>query len=172
MESIFDLPTHALVVHAPVVLQPLLAVLTLVVLARRSWRERFGWWLVGGVTLVAVSVFVAMRSGEAFDDLLDGLVDVGEHESLAETTRNLTLLWLLALVALVVAEPRISQPASASPAEEPGVGDRGAVATRLVVPSLVLVVAALAVLTTVWMVRTGHEGARVTWSGVIEQQRG
>ena len=159
MESIFDLPTHTLVVHAPVVLEPLLAALTLIVLTRQAWRERFGWWLVGGVVVVAISLFVAMRSGGAFDDLLGGLVDVSKHESLAETTRNLVLLWLAALVALVVVEPRLPQ-------------HSGSVAVRFVVPLLVVSVVALAVLTTIWLVRTGHEGARVTWSGVIEQQRG
>ena len=173
MESIFDLPTHTLVVHAPVVLEPLLAVLTLIVLTRQAWRKRFGWWLVAGVAAVAISVFVAMRSGEAFDELLDGLVNVSKHESLAETTRNLVLLWLAALIALVVVESRLTQPATASVEPGPVVGtDRGSAAVRLVVPLLASAVAVLAVLTTIWMIRTGHEGARVTWSGVIEQQRG
>ena len=173
MESIFDLPTHTLVVHAPVVLEPLLAFLTLIVLTRRVWRKRFGWWLVGGVAAVAISVFVAMRSGEAFDELLDGLVNVSKHESLAETTRTLVLLWLAALVSLVVVELRLTQLATASVEPEAAVvSDRGSVAVRLAVPFLASAVAVLAVLTTIWMIRTGHEGARVTWSGVIEQQRG
>ena len=171
MESIFDLPTHTLVVHAPVVLQPLLAITTIVVVARRRWRRRFGWWLVAALVVVFVSVLVAMASGEAFDELLDGLVDVSGHEALAETTRNLMALWLVALVALVVIERRDSRGSENEAVAETPTADRGAVALRLVVPALAWVVAILAVLSTVWMVRTGHEGARVTWSGVIEQQR-
>lgn len=172
MESIFDLPTHTLVVHAPVVLQPLLALTTVVVVARRRWRRRFGWWLVAALVVVLVSVLVAMASGEAFDELLDGLVDVSGHEALADTTRNLIALWLVALIALVVIERRDLRRASDNEAVvETPTADRGAVAQRLVVPVLAWTVAILAVLSTVWMVRTGHEGARVTWSGVIEQQR-
>jgi divalent metal cation (Fe/Co/Zn/Cd) transporter len=172
MESIFDLPTHTLVVHAPVVLQPLLALTTVVVVARRRWRRRFGWWLVAALVVVLVSVLVAMASGEAFDELLDGLVDVSGHEALADTTRNLIALWLVALIALVVIERRGLRRASDNDAAvETPTADRGAVAQRLVVPVLAWTVAILAVLSTVWMVRTGHEGARVTWSGVVEQQR-
>lgn len=168
MESIFDLPTHILVVHAPVVLEPLLAALTLIVLTRQVWRRRFGWWLVAGVTAVAISVFVAMQSGEAFDELLDGLVDVSRHESLAATTRNLVLLWLAALIALVIAEPRMRhRSAERADREAATVTDRGLVAVQLVVPLLITAVATLAVLSTIWMIRTGHEGARVTWSGVV-----
>ncbi|MFW2336558.1 DUF2231 domain-containing protein [Ilumatobacter sp.] len=168
MESIFDLPTHTLAVHAPVVLQPLLALTTVIVVARARWRRRFGWWLVAALAAVFVSVLVAMASGEAFDDLLDGLVDVSDHESLAATTRNLMALWLVALVALVVTQRRVPEGDAAT---EVPTEDRGAVATRLVVPALAWIVALLAVFSAVWMVRTGHEGARVTWSGVIEQQR-
>ncbi len=170
MESIFDLPAHVLAVHAPVVLQPLLAAVTVVAVARPRWRRRLGWWLVGALVVVLVAVLIAMQSGQAFDDLLDGLVDVGKHEALAQTTRNLMLAWLLALVALVLIERRL--PPDAQPAGESAGRDRGAVGIRLVVPVLAISVASLAVLSTVWMVRTGHEGARVTWSGVIEQQRG
>ncbi|MDJ0768274.1 MAG: hypothetical protein QNJ12_05745 [Ilumatobacter sp.] len=169
MESIFDLPTHVLLVHAPIVLEPLLALVTVVVVARSRWRARFGWWLVGAQVVVFVSVLLAMQSGQAFDDLLAGLVDVGKHEALAETTRNLMLLWLVALVALLVVERRWSP---GELAVEPVTADRGAIALRLIVPGLAVAVAILAVLATIWMVRTGHEGARVTWSGVIEQQRG
>ena len=168
MESIFDLPTHTFAVHAPVVLQPLLAVLTLVVVSRSQWRRRFGWWLVAALVMVFVTVLFAMASGEAFDDLLDGLVDVSKHESLAATTRNLMVLWIVALVALLVVERRSSD---ADVAAEMPTTNRGAIGLRLVVPGLAVLAAILAVLSTVWMVQTGHEGARVTWSGVIEQQR-
>jgi hypothetical protein len=174
MESIFDLPTHVLAVHAAVVLQPLLALITVVVVARPRWRRRFAPWLAAALVVVLLAVFVAMRTGEAFDELLDGLVDVGKHESLAGTTRNLMLLWLVALVGLAVLERRVApgaEPDAASSGSVPS-DDRGAIAMRVLVQVLAVVVALLAVLATVWMIRTGHEGARVTWSGVIEQQRG
>lgn len=160
MESIFDLPAHALAVHAPIVLQPLVAVATLLVLARSGWRERFTPWLAGAVAVVVVATLIAINSGEAFDDLLDGQVDVSTHESLALTTRNLMVGWLLAVVAIVATQRWLR-----------GRNDTAPPRAARAVPVLGVVASVLAVLSTVWMIRTGHEGARVVWSGVIEANR-
>lgn len=154
MESIFDLPTHALTLHAPIVLQPLVAVLTILVVARSPWRERFTPWLVGALAIVIVATLVAISSGEAFDDLLDGQVDVSKHESLALTTRNLMFGWLLALLAIVGVQRKATSNVA-----------------RVGTPLLSVVAGVFAVAATVWMVRTGHEGSRVVWSGVIEANR-
>ncbi len=165
MESIFDLPTHTFAVHAPVVLVPLLALATVVALARAEWRRRFAWWLVAALVIVLGAVLFAIASGQAFDDVLAGQVDMDKHESLALTTRNLMFGWLLATIALAIV---VRRDGASEVSVEHGDGDVAAV-RRYAQPALVLATVVLAVLATIWLVRTGHEGARVTWSGVIPQ---
>lgn len=55
--TITGLPLHPLVIHAVVVLLPLMALLTVVVAVRKSLRERVAWWVVAGnAGILAVTV--------------------------------------------------------------------------------------------------------------------
>lgn len=162
METLFDLPSHILFVHAPIVLLPLVALATVVVAFNTSWRRRARWWIAGAVGAVVVMVFLARRSGEALDDALEGAVDAGTHQDLANTTSVLTLLWFAAVLGLALWE-QLASPSQAAPgAEGRGVGvvsGHGALAG---------VAAVLAILATVWLVRTGHEGSRLVWEPTVD----
>ena len=88
-------PLHPAVVHFPIVLMLLLPVVALVTLwrARRSERPAALWW--GPVALagiLALSSFVAVRTGEAEEDKVEAVVQeqaIESHEEQAE--RFLTL---------------------------------------------------------------------------------
>ena len=158
MDTLFDLPAHTLLIHAPIVLLPLAAVATVVLAVRPGWRRSVGWWPVVGSAVLTVRVFLAKSSGEAFDEALAGAVDVGTHEQLGNTTFVLTLIWL-GVTAVVVALDQTAVGVTARPgllAQSPAV---------LAVSAAWVLVAALA---TIWLIRTGHEGARLVWEPTMD----
>jgi preprotein translocase subunit SecG len=165
MDTLFDLPAHALLIHAPIVLLPLAAVATIVLAARPGWRRSAGWWMVGGLSVVALLVYLAKSSGEQLDDAFAGAVDVSTHEQLADTTFVLTLVWLAAYTALVAVDRRTGQPEAGRSAERPAaaLSDQPVAVLLLSAASV-----ALAVLASVWLVRTGHEGSRVVWEPTMD----
>jgi hypothetical protein len=158
MDTLFGLPAHTLLIHAPIVLLPLAAVATVVLAVRPGWRRSVGWWPVVGSAVLTVLVFLAKSSGEAFDEALAGAVDVGTHEQLGNTTFVLTLIWL-GVTAVVVALDQTAVGVTAGPgllAQSPAV---------LAVSAAWVLVAALA---TIWLIRTGHEGARLVWEPTMD----
>jgi hypothetical protein len=160
MERIFDLPAHPLFVHAPMVLLPLTAIATVLFMFRPIWRVRFRWQLTVSSLIVFVSTFLATQSGEAFDEALKGLAPVDKHADMAEVTQILCFgLFLLTLLMAVVG-PRLN-PISGSERVNPQyrAGER----------LLATVAAVVAIVATVWMIRTGHEGARVVWTGTFKK---
>ena len=155
LESIGELPSHPLFVHAPVVLMPLLAVFALVLLARPGWRRQVGLALPVLSAGVAVATFLAKESGEELKELLgDFAPNTDKHESLANTALVLILLLLVVSAAMVVAD-RWAQ------GDGPGWLPRASVA-------LVGLSVALSGLATIWMFRAGHEGARLVWKGTVQ----
>ncbi|MCB0995305.1 MAG: hypothetical protein KDB21_09460 [Acidimicrobiales bacterium] len=155
MESLFDLPAHPLFVHVPVVLTPIVCLVAVVLAARPALRARYGWWFLGGVGVVVVGMLLAISSGEAFDDILDGAVPTKKHRDLAETTRLIMFGWVLAIAALFTVD-RIGADRR----------DGWVQPARLACSALTVVTA---VLLTVWVIRTGHEGARITWTGILPE---
>jgi uncharacterized membrane protein len=149
LDTITGIPSHPLFVHVPVVLIPLVGFAAIVLAFRPDWRNTLGWWptVAAGVCLIAT--FLAVGSGNAFDERLDGLVDTDRHESLALTT--------LALVAVFFGSSVAQRLLRNSD------GRRGLV--ERAVTLLVVVSAGMAVW---WTFLTGEEGARITWSGVVQ----
>ncbi len=164
METLFGLPAHSLIVHAPIVLLPIAALATVVLAVRPAWRTRTNWWMVGVLFAVVAMLFLAKNSGEAFEAALQsGRVD--RHEDLANTTFVLTLLWFVAYTALVGYEffQRRNTPTSAGAAANAG---EPIPAVRY---GLAALAALLAVLATIWLIRTGHEGTDVVWGDTSDQ---
>ena len=153
MESVSGLPAHPLFVHAPIVLVPLATLFALACAARPSLRRRAGWALTGAAAVGFVATQLAVSSGYRFDDLLDGAADTTDHQALGETTRNLVAVFLVASLATALLD-RTGGGTSTS-------RRRWAVLGAMAVATLSSVMA------TVWMIRTGDEGARLVWDGVI-----
>lgn len=161
METLFDLPSHVLLIHAPIVLLPIAAMATLVMVARPGWRDRTRWWMVGAVAAVTVMVFLARESGQEFDDALEGAVDTTTHEDLANTTWVLTLLWLVSYLAMALWVQFRHRSSTA-------VEGRSTAMIRALPIALVALAGLFAVLATVWLVRTGHEGSRLVWEPTVD----
>lgn len=159
-DTLFGLPAHSLLIHAPIVLLPLVALATIVFVVNPKRRERAGWSIVAATFVVLVLLFAAKESGESFSDAFDvafgpGAVEISRHEELANATFVLTLLWFVVVAGWIGFD---------------GVRRRRDLAPLPVVGhALGGVASALAVLATVWLIRTGHEGADVVWGPVVPQ---
>jgi hypothetical protein len=99
LDTLAGIPSHPLFVHAPVVLIPLVGLTAIALAFRPAWRATLRWWpsVAAGVSLIAT--LLAVGSGNAFDERLDGLVDTERHESLALTTLALVAVFFGATVA-------------------------------------------------------------------------
>lgn len=169
-DELFGLPAHPLIVHAPVVLVPLVA-LVAVAYAVVPRLRRHLWWLLAPLALAAAgSAVFAVESGEALQARLGGPNPaITRHAGFGETLRNLALLLAVAAVALVIvdlsrrraAPPRADGPGAAvAPARTSGSVVLVAVSVVLTVAVLVLAVAAI-----VYIVRVGHSGSEMVWGG-------
>lgn len=138
-DTIAGLPLHPLVIHAVVVLLPLMAVLTIVVAVRKNLRERYSWWVVAANVVIFVITLVAKESGEALQKSLGGHV-AQEHGELGDV-----LPWFALFLALASAATAVTQ------------------RNKALGPVAVVVSILAAVAATVWTVRTGDSGARAVW---------
>jgi cell division protein FtsW (lipid II flippase) len=150
-ETVFGLPTHAIVVHATVVLLPLAA---LAVLLHAFWpaaRRRLGIVtpLLAGGALVLVPM--STQSGENLEDAVGRTELVERHAELADGMLPWAIgLFVVAAGLWLLDRRRVSNP-----------GPRW-------FPVVASVLAVVAVVGTVQqVVRVGHAGATATWSGVV-----
>jgi hypothetical protein len=160
-DEFFGVPTHPLAVHAPVVLIPLLAIAAVVVLFRSSWRERATVPIAGLSVVMVAMLFVAKESGQAVKSSGNVLGNVDRHQDLGNQTFVLSLIWLVlavgAAAALVVGRRNSTRSLSAA------VDDGGRLDQVTMVFNVLAVIAL--VVTTVWLIRTGHAGAESRWVG-------
>ena len=140
------LPVHVLVVHAVVVLTPLMAVATAVVACVARWRRRFAWWVVAGDAVVLAVVWVATRSGSQLLNRVGDNPAIHRHANLGHQ-----MLWfavaLLAAAVLVALVRDLSAPLP-------------------LVAAVVAVVASVAAVG--WVIRTGEAGSSAVWRPVVE----
>lgn len=100
------LPVHALIVHAVVVLLPLLGVLTPLVAWRASWRERAAVPLLIANVALWICTIVAEQSGEKLASRLyqaSGTEVAKEHSELGEWLPRVALLLIVASVIILLA---------------------------------------------------------------------
>jgi hypothetical protein len=144
------LPLHALVVHATVVLVPLMCLLTVLVAVRPVLRVKYAWWTFGGNVLVVALVFVtepaAWPSRPPSASGLRTRSSTGTNSSASSSSGSSSRL---AVTALIVALLK----------DRGGTTSTGAMALSTVAAVLVLT----------WVVRIGHSGAQAIWSGVVRK---
>ena len=154
LKTLFGLPAHPLLVHIPVVFLPLTAIGAVAIVLKASWRQTYGWLVVALGTVSLAGLQLAMGSGEELEENVERSPVVHHHAQLALATRPLAAGLLLAVLAIVLLDRRSRR-----------TGDRGTIRE---VPAGVMIglsfaTVALAVVSSVWIVETGHEGARATW---------
>ncbi len=155
LDSIGELPSHPLFVHAPVAFTPLLAVFALALLARPLWRRQVGLALPVLSAGVAVATWLAKESGEELKGLLgDFAPNTDKHESLANTSLAMLLLLVVVSAGMVFTDRLATA--------------RGTAWLSRAAPALAGLSAVVAGLATIWMFRAGHEGARLVWKGTVQ----
>lgn len=158
MERILDLPAHPLLIHFPAVAIPLLGLMAIALVAIPRFRSRWRLVIILLSIAVVVTTFLAADSGQALADAIsfgpdyDARIDT--HKTLGETLRFFVLGMGITtiLLATVGADDRDS-PLSGPPAMV-----------------LNVLVVAFAVLSVVWAFRTGHEGAKIHWEGILPDE--
>lgn len=151
MKTFLGLPAHPLFVHAPLVLVPLVALAAVALAFRPQWRRRYSTALAVAALVALVATLLAVQSGEAFEPAVRDVVNLDTHKSLAQVTRILVALFFVGSAA-VAALDRMGDD------DRPWAGKAA--------QAVVAVTALVAVAGSVWMIRTGHEGAKLVWDGV------
>jgi uncharacterized membrane protein len=148
--SFRDLPIHALVVHASVILIPIAAVLAIALL-RPAWRMVLRWPLVVAIGLSVVLAFVSRASGTVLKDNLEeqtkGTVvgkAIEHHQELADRLWIFLLVFFVVSVIAALLLPRLNNPIAG-----------GIVA---------FIVAAIAVVVIVLVIQTGEAGTKAVWN--------
>jgi hypothetical protein len=155
-ETVFGLPTHAIVVHATVVLLPLAA---LAVLLHAFWpaaRRRLGGGtpLLAGVGLVLVPL--STQSGETLEHAVPENALVERHAELADGM----LPWAIGLFIVALALWLLDRRRAGAPQDD--------VSRARWVPIVAGLLTVVAVVGTVQqIVRVGHAGAQATWNGAV-----
>lgn len=161
MDEILGVPAHPLFVHVPVVLLPGLGLVACAFVVRPAWRQRYAAPFLVVTLVTTIITILAARSGESLEDALQPALGttIDRHAELGDQTALLATLFAVAAASVVGADWWfLRRPTDLAP--DP-------VRSRSRTMQLASAgVAALAILATVWVIRAGHEGARVTWSGV------
>ena len=146
-------------VHFPVVSIPVLAIAVLATAFGPAFRHKYGLPVVAWSLVTAVATYLAAESGEALKEAFQlGEADIGDHESLGKMTSLLTIGLFIFVAALVLTSRRLSNDVAGAPA------DKG---TSVPLLGLGLVASLLAILASIWVIRTGHAGATATWEGQL-----
>lgn len=145
--SVAGLPLHPLVIHASIVLIPLVAIGALVMSYLPSFSRRYGKLILVIAAVAQVSLFLAKVTGEAFEEILDK--DMGNHAELGEIAPFITL----PMVTLIYLRWRL---------DRSGATVGSAWVRRLT--SIALVMASLASIAVIVLV--GHSGAESVWGWI------
>lgn len=166
IKSLFGLPAHPLIVHVPIVLIPLVAI-GAVLMLWPSLRARIGWATVVLAGAATVFSFLAVGSGEQLEEAVEGTADerlLHAHTSIGENIRIWILLLFLVLLALMLFDHYRSRvvaeraPSRISPQSAKAVG-----------VTLSVLAIALAAVSTYWIARIGHTGAKASWDKTERQ---
>jgi membrane-bound metal-dependent hydrolase YbcI (DUF457 family) len=157
LDTVFGLPTHALVIHAVVVLLPLAAAGAVIVALVPRLRGAYGWLVVAAAAASAASVPIATHSGQyLYNRLTPGFGPrqareaelLEHHRTLAHQLWPWSVLLLVGILAVMLLHRR-----SASWAKPAGYA---AIAVTLVG----------AVVSAIMVIRIGHAGSQALWNGV------
>ncbi|MBL7497911.1 hypothetical protein I6A84_12835 [Frankia sp. CNm7] len=161
--TVFGLPTHALVVHGTVVLVPLAALLLTVAALWPRLRYSLGPLPALGGAVGLILVPITTMSGDNLKDRL-GFESpaITKHADLGDGL----LPWVAALfaAALLLLWADGWRPTAWATPRPSASGTRARPRALTLVVSLIVV--ALAVITVVQIIRIGHSGAEAVWQGV------
>jgi len=155
LKTLLGLPAHPLLVHVPVVLIPLVAMGTVVIVALPSWRPVLGWVLVALAGAAVVGVQLSMGSGEALEDHVERSYWLHRHTELADSMRPLALVLFVLVLAFVLVDQHRRR-SSTSPTD----------LARRATPVLAVLMVLAGAVTSARIVQVGHYGAKASWHEV------
>lgn len=167
IDEFFGLPAHPLLVHMPVVFIPLTLLLAVIAVVWGRGRKVLSLVVAICATIGMFGAQLATMSGSGLEERVKETALVEEHAELGEATRNIAILLFLVAVGFCIREwgPKLRLPGAE--------GLRRLLAPRVVGIVLSVALVASAALATVWVVRTGHAGAKATWNDLpAEASRG
>jgi hypothetical protein len=142
-DVISGLPMHPLLVHAAVVLLPVMGVVTSLVVARPAWRPVLRWVVIADAATFVVMIVTA-QAGEALQSRLSqatGLPVAHDHGELGDLMAPVALLLAVVALAAMFAIRR----------------------GGVLVPVSVVVVTLVGLLALGLTVAVGHSGAKASW---------
>lgn len=97
LETFNNMPIHPMVLHAPIVLIPLLALVAVIYAFKANWRDRMGWAVISLAVLTVLSAAVTGFSGLA---MRDGMRDRGLNDQALQgiNSHGALGLWLSLVV--------------------------------------------------------------------------
>jgi hypothetical protein len=148
-----------LLVHVPVVLVPIAAILCAILAFRSAWLDRYGWFLVGLTGVAMIGAILAAGSGEALESLQNEAETTARenHFELGETARNLSIAFFLVVLAVMLLRYFASREGTRAEDLRKVVHSRLGTVAVSAVPLLTSVGA------TYTMVKAGHQGAKLAW---------
>ncbi|MBP9053792.1 MAG: hypothetical protein KBF94_14340 [Ilumatobacteraceae bacterium] len=162
LEKLFGLPAHPLLVHIPVVLVPLAAIIAIVFAFKPAWLDRFGWGLVALSGVGALGAILAAGSGEGLEGLQNQAETAAreDHFELGETARTVAIIFFVVVLAVVVLR-YLAGKRAAGGAEPTGVWAFIGSKAGAIGIAVVLVLSASAATYTIS--KAGHQGAKISW---------
>ena len=149
-DTITNLPVHALVVHAVIVLGPLSALGAVLVAIKGSWNRTYGWLVLIAAFIAAGSSVVAKESGERLASRVGLPADHAQWGKWVVISTGLLFLCAAALWWL----------------DRRHVEERSPAMQALAVLQVVLSVAVLTV-----VVLAGHSGATAVWGPIVQNTK-
>src|SRR3954447_21202831 len=147
------LPVHILILHATVVLVPLVSILTIAVFVWPAWRAKFALPVAGLNVAMLALPRATVESGEDFKDRFRVQGDKFTPEYDHERWGKDLLWWVLALTIVAVIVAAAGRVPNLPPFIGMGLGG---------------VVAVLAIVSIVFTAVTGHTGAEGNWKGFVK----
>lgn len=152
----FGLPAHPLLLHLPVVLIPILALVVIALAVRPTWRLQYG--LAAGIfafVTMAATILTAGAGESLKDEQSRGgggvSAQLERHADLGSQLRLFLIVLAAAFIVLVVLDRYRAHTTE------------GILALPAVSTVVAAVAVVVAVVSAIWVVRTGHLGAQITW---------
>lgn len=154
----FGLPAHPFLVHMPVVLIPLAALVALAAVFLPRHRRPLSLVVAALAIVSAGGAILAAGSGEALQEAIgenDALVR--QHAELGEGTRTFAILFAIAAIGFAIHH----WPDRFKLGPDSALGKLARAKQFFAVTAAAMILTAG--LATVWTIRTGHSGAKAVW---------
>lgn len=168
IKTLFGLPAHPLIVHVPIVLVPLAAVGAVLML----WpflRAKIGWATVIIAGIATVFTFLAVGSGEALEGAVERTTASKQlletHTEMGENLRPWILLLFLVLLGIMLFDHFRAKGAAGGASK---LTPQRAKTIGVILSVLSIVFAALS---TYWVVKIGHSGAKASWEKTSKEMQ-